>query len=490
LDVYQNFIDGKFINSESGKTFASINPSNGKILGYFQESNKKDLDNAVKSAWKGFKIWSNIPAPKRGEILFNVSRLLKENKERLSKLVTTEMGKVISEAQGDVQEAIDVFEYMAGEGRRLFGTTTPSELRNKFCMTIRRPLGVTALITPWNFPIAIPAWKISASLICGNSIILKPSSDTPLCAVELIKILDEAGIPEGVVNLITGKGEEIGNEIIKEKNISCISFTGSREVGEHILKNSSVYKIGLEMGGKNPIIIMDDANLDLAVDGVIWGGFGTTGQRCTAASRVIVHKDVKKEFEEMLLKKTKKLKIGDGLKEDSNIGPLIAERSIHKIDFYVSSGKKEGAQLLCGGKRAKMDGFFYEPTIFTNVKKEMRIAKEEIFGPFISIITCKDINEAIAISNSVDYGLSSSIYTENIRNSFLAIEKIEAGLTYINSSTIGSEVHLPFGGVKSTGNGIREGGQLGIDEFSEIKTVYIDYSNKLQRAQIDNVTIK
>ncbi len=491
MDIHKNYIDGKFINSESGKTFASINPSNGKILGYFQESNKKDLDFALRAASKGLKIWSNVPAPKRGEFLFNVSKLLKENKEKLSKLITIEMGKIISEARGDVQEAIDIFEYMGGEGRRLFGITTPSELREKFCMTTRRPIGITALITPWNFPIAIPSWKISASLICGNSVVFKPSSDTPLCAYELVRILDEAGLPEGVLNLITGKGQEIGNEIIKEKSFNGISFTGSREVGDFILKNSCASRIGLELGGKNPIIVMNDANLDLALDGVIWGGFGTTGQRCTAASRVIIHKDIKKEFEEKLLKKTKKLRIGDGLKEDTDIGPLIAERAVNKVDFFVSSGKKEGAQLLCGGKKVKNEGFFYEPTIFTNVKKEMRIAKEEIFGPVISLITAKDIDEAISICNSVDYGLSSSIYTENIKNAFTAIQKIEAGLTYVNSSTIGSEVHLPFGGVKFTSNGIREGGAPeSINEFSEIKTVYIDYSNRLQKAQIDNIKIK
>lgn len=490
MDIYKNYIDGKFVSSESGKTFTSINPSNGKTFGYFQESNKKDLDNAIKAASKGFKVWNNFPAPKRGEILLNISKLMKENKERLSKILTMEMGKVISEARGDVQEAIDVFEYMAGEGRRLFGITTPSELREKFCMTTRRAIGICALITPWNFPIAIPAWKISAALICGNSVILKPSSDTPLCAYELAKILDEAGIPEGVVNLITGKGEEIGNEIIRNKNINAISFTGSREVGEHILRNAYTHRVGLEMGGKNPIIIMDDANLELALDGVIWGGFGTTGQRCTAASRIIIHKDIKKEFEDKLIKKTKKLKLGDGLKEDVDVGPLINERAVNKVDFYVSSGKKEGANLLCGGRKVKREGFFYEPTIFTNVKKEMRIAKEEIFGPVISLITAKDLYEAIDICNSVEYGLSSSIYTQNIKNAFKAIEKIDAGITYVNSSTIGSEIHLPFGGVKGTGNGTREGGDLGIDEFSEIKTVYIDYSEKLQKAQIDLVKIK
>ena len=490
MKVYKNYIDGKFVSSRSRKTFASVNPANGKILGYFQKSDKRDLDNSITAAKKGFRLWSKVPAPKRGEILLNIASLLRRNKERLGELVTTEMGKVIAEGRSDVQEAIDIFEYMAGEGRRLSGITTPSELRDKFCMTTRRPLGVCALISPWNFPIAIPAWKISAALICGNSVVLKPSSDTPLCAVKLTEIFEEAGVPAGVVNMITGAGEEIGDEIIKNNNFNGISFTGSKDVGRYIIKNAAAPRVGLELGGKNPIVVMEDADLDLAVDGIIWGGFGTAGQRCTAASRVIVHKKINNELEEKLLKRTKRLRLGDPLKENTDIGPLIAERAVKKTEYYVHSGKKEKARILCGGKRGERGGFFYEPTLFSNVKPRMRIAKEEIFGPVVSLIKVNNLKEAIKVCNSVEYGLSSSIYTIDIQNAFKAIEEIDAGLTYVNSSTIGSEVHLPFGGVKFTGNGTREAGIGGIEEFSEVKTIYVDFSGKLQKAQMDAVKIK
>ena len=485
MKTYQINIDGEWINSITNKTFSSLNPFNEKIIGYFQSCNHEDVNKAVDAAEKAYSSWSNTPAPKRGELLLNVASLLRKDKDRLAKLVVLEMGKVYKEAAGDVQEAIDIFEYMAGEGRRLFGVTTPSELKNKFCMTTRVPIGITGLITPWNFPIAIPAWKLSASLICGNTMIFKPSSDTPLCAIELIKILEKAGIPKGVVNLVTGRGEEVGNAIIRNKKIGMISFTGSRDTGEFILKNSGIKKIGLELGGKNPIVIMDDADLNLALEGVLWGAFGTSGQRCTAASRVIIHKKVKDKFEKMLLNKVKKLKLGNGLDKKTDIGPLINKKALEKVHNYTQIGVKEGAKLLCGGKILNAKGYFYMPTIFTNVTKGMRIAQEEIFGPSLAIIEVNDLNEAIEVCNSVKYGLSSSIYTNNINNAFKAIKEIEAGLVYINSSTIGSEVHLPFGGVKETGNGTREGGITGIEEFSEIKTIYIDYSGKLQKAQID-----
>nr|MBI4156460.1 aldehyde dehydrogenase family protein [Candidatus Woesearchaeota archaeon] len=483
MRLYKLFIDGKWVSSSSRKTFVSKNPANLKPLGKFYLANKTDVDKAVIAAKKSLALWSETPAPKRGEILLKIAQLLKRDKEKLAKIMTQEMGKVLNESRGDVQEAIDVFEYMAGEGRRLFGNTTPSELKNKFCMTIRIPIGIVGIITPWNFPIAIPSWKLSAALICGNTCILKPSSDAPLCAVELIKILNEAGMPKGVVNLVTGSGNEAGTAIIKHKDIRAISFTGNVETGKFILKNAGIKKVGLELGGKNPIIVMDDADLDLAVDGIIWGGFGTTGQRCTAASRVIVHKKVKNKLERLLLKRIKRLRIGDGLNKKTDIGPLVNEKAVEKTEKYVNIGKKEGAKLLYGGEKTKMKGCFYKPTLFTNVKRNMRIAKEEIFGPFVSIIPVKNLNEAIEVANDVNYGLSSAIYTENISNAFKAIEKIEAGLTYVNSSTIGSEVHLPFGGVKETGNGTREGGIVSIDEFSEIKTVYFDYSNKLQKSQ-------
>ncbi len=479
------YIDGKWIHSDSGGTFPSLNPANKQIIGQFQKGNEKDVEKAVVAAENAYDSWSNTPAPKRGLILLKVAELLRKNKESLAKLLTKEMGKVIAEARGDVQEAIDMAEYMAGEGRRLFGHTTPSELRDKFCMTIRRPVGVYGLITPWNFPMAIPAWKIFPALICGNTIVFKPSSDTPLCATKMIEIFEQSGLPKGVLNLVTGPGDSVGMSIIKHNRIRGISFTGSKDTGEMIMKESGLKKVGLELGGKNGIIVMDDANLNLALDGVIWGGYGTTGQRCTAASRVIVHEKVKEKFESMLVQRISKLRIGDGLNPKTDVGPLINKAAQEKSMNYVEIGLREGAKILVGGKIPKMKGFFFEPTLFTNCTADMRICQEEIFGPIVSLITVKDFDEAIDVMNSVEYGLSSSIYTEDIRKAFLAIQRIEAGLTYINSSTIGSEIHLPFGGIKHTGNGTREGGIEGINEFSETKTVYVDYSGKLQKAQID-----
>jgi len=482
---YKLYIDGKWVNSNSGETFPSLNPANPKqVIGRFQKGNEVDVEKAVEAAEKAYDSWSNTPAPKRGLIILKAAELLRKNKEFLAKLVTKEMGKVIAEARGDVQEAIDMAEYMAGEGRRLFGYTTPSELKDKFCMTIRRPVGIYGLITPWNFPMAIPAWKIFPALICGNTVVFKPSSDTPLCATKMVEILEQAGLPKGVLNLVTGPGESVGMSIIRHKKIRGISFTGSKTTGEMIVKEAGLKKVGLELGGKNGIIVMDDADLNLALDGVIWGGYGTTGQRCTAASRVIVHEKIKEKFEEMLVQRINKLRLGDGLKPNTDVGPLINKTAQEKSMKYVEIGLREGAKILIGGKIPKMKGFFFEPTLFTNCKIDMRIAQEEIFGPVVSLIPVKDFDEAIDVMNSVEYGLSSSIYTEDIRKAFLAIQHIEAGLTYVNSSTIGSEVHLPFGGVKHTGH-TREGGLEGINEFSEIKTVYVDYSGKLQKAQID-----
>ena len=490
MKTFGHFIAGKWVKSDSRKTFESTNPADPKeVLGKFQLGAEKDVQKAITAAENAFIKWREVPAPKRGELILKAAQLLKREKERLAKLMVKEMGKVLKEARGDVQEAIDIAEYMAGEGRRLFGHTTPSELRDKFAMTIRIPLGVCGLITPWNFPLAIPAWKIFPALICGNTVILKPSSDTPLMALEFMKILDKAGFPKGTVNCVTGSGSVAGKELIENKRVKAISFTGSKETGEFIAGNAGIKKIGLELGGKNPIIVMDDADLNLALEGVIWGAFGTTGQRCTAASRVIIHEKVKKQFEEMLVSKAKKLRLGSGLKESTDVGPLINEAAVKKSEYYCGIGVKEKAKLLIGGKRARMNGCFFEPTIFTDVKPGMRIAQEEIFGPVVSLISVKNINEAIKVANNIEYGLSSSIYTNNVRNAFLAMQKINAGITYVNSSTIGSEVHLPFGGTKGTGNGTREAGIEGINEFSETKTLYIDYSGKLQKAQIDEVKV-
>jgi len=478
------FIDGKWVKSETGKTFDSLNPATEQSIGKFQEGNEADVKKAIDAAEGALKKWSEMPPPKRGLILLRIAELLKQDKERLGKLVTTEMGKVLPEGLGDVQEAIDVFEYMAGEGRRLFGHTTTSELPDKFAMTIRIPVGVMGLITPWNFPIAIPSWKMSAALICGNTIVIKPSSDTPLCAIELVKIMEKAGVPPGVVNLVSGPAKSVGQEIVKNKKIDGLSFTGSHETGEWIMANVGVKKVGMELGGKNPIIVMDDADLALALDGIIWAAFGTTGQRCTACSRVLLHKAVKEKFMKMLVERTKKLRLGNGLEKTTDVGPLINKAAAEKSGRYVDIGKKEGAKLLCGGEAPKGKGFFFTPTVFDGVLPDMRIAQEEIFGPVLSVIEIKNLDEAIEIANGTEYGLSSSIYTKDVRNAFVAMKKIEAGITYINSPTIGAEVHLPFGGIKKTGF-TREAGIEGIEEFSHSKALYIDYSGRLQKATID-----
>lgn len=483
---FKLYIEGRWVDSISKETFPSDNPAKPKqVLGIFQKGNEEDVNRAVDAARKASEKWMETPAPKRGLILLNAARLLRKNKEKLAVEMTMEMGKVIAEARGDVQEAIDITEYMAGEGRRMLGYTTPSELKKKICMTFRLPIGILGLITPWNFPIAIPAWKIMTALICGNTIVFKPSSDTPLCATRLVQILEKAGLPKGVLNMITGPGEAVGMNIVRHPGVRAISFTGHKDTGTQILREAGLKRVGLEMGGKNGITVMDDADLDLALEGVIWGGYGTTGQRCTAASRVIVHEKIKAKFEKTLVKRVKQLKIGDGLKRDTDVGPLINRAAQEKSARYVEIGKGEGAKLLTGGKVPRMEGFYYEPTLFTDCSIDMRVAQEEIFGPVVCLISVKDFDEAVDAINSIEYGLSSAIYTRDVNRAMEAIMRIEAGLTYVNSSTIGSEVHLPFGGIKHTGIGTREAGIEGINEFSETKTVYIDYSGKLQKAQID-----
>ena len=482
VQMYKMYIGGEWTEAETH--FDDVNPATEEVIAKFPNGTNEDVNRAVDAAQVALRGWAETPGPTRGHILLRVAEILRVEKDRLGKVVATEMGKVLPEALGDVQEAIDTFEYFSGEGRRLFGNTTTSELRNKFSMTIRRPVGVMGLITPWNFPIAIPAWKLAPALICGNTVVLKPSSDTPLCAYEIVKILEKAGVPPGVVNFVTGSATVVGEAIVKHPKIEGVSFTGSKNTGEWIIKNAGLKKVGLELGGKNPIIVMDDAKLDLAVEGILWGAFGTTGQRCTAASRVIVNVKIREKLLGMLLEKAKKLRLGSGLEKTTDVGPLINKAAVDKTEKYVEIGKDEGAKLVCGGSRPQGRGFFYTPTIFEGVTKDMRIAKEEIFGPVLAVLEFDNIDDAIEIANSVEYGLSSSIYTRDINNAFKAIERIESGITYINASTIGAEVHLPFGGVKGTGH-TREAGIMGIDEFSNVKTVYVDYSGKLQKAQID-----
>lgn len=493
VQVYRNFIGGQWVESRTGKTFENRNPaSTDELIGVFQKSNHRDVEDALGAAREAYKSWRLFPAPKRAEIVFSAAQRLIEKKEQFAREMTREMGKVLAETRGDVQEAIDMSFYMAGEGRRMFGQTTPSELPNKFQMSVRMPLGVCAMITPWNFPMAIPSWKIMPALVCGNTVVIKPATDTPLSSLNLVKTLDECGLPKGVLNLVTGTGSEVGNPLMTHPEVKVVSFTGSTEVGRAVSEACAPQfkHCHLEMGGKNVIMVMDDANIELAVDGAIWGGFGTTGQRCTAASRVVVHKRVYKEFIKQFVERAKKLRVGNGLDPNVEMGPSINENQLNTVMNYVKIGRKEGAKLMCGGNRLTKGiysrGWFHEPTIFGDVSPKMRIAREEIFGPVVSVIPCDSFEEAVEIGNSVDYGLSSAIYTQDVNRAFTAMRDMYTGIFYVNASTIGAEVHLPFGGTKNTGNGHREAGTAALDVFSEWKSVYVDFSGKLQRAQIDN----
>jgi aldehyde dehydrogenase (NAD+) len=491
--VFKNFINGEWVPPSSGKTHLNHNPANTtELIGEFPLSTQSDLEAAVAAAGEAYKTWRLVPAPKRAEILFRVAELLVRGKEEFSRDMTREMGKVLAETRGDVQEAIDMTYYMAGEGRRLFGQTTPSELPNKFAMSVRQSIGVCGMITPWNFPMAIPSWKMMPALVCGNTVVLKPAEDTPLSSYHLVEVMAEAGMPPGVVNLVSGDGPGAGAPLSKHKDVQVISFTGSTSTGRIIAESCApdFKHYSLEMGGKNIILILDDANLDLAVDGAIWGGFGTTGQRCTAASRIGVHKSLYKEFLNRLVERAHRLRVGNGLDPSIDMGPVINEQQLQTVMRYVEIGKKEGAKLLTGGHRLdKADhakGWFHEPTVFADCGPEMRIAQEEIFGPVVSVIPIDNLEQGIEVANGVPYGLSASVYTRNVNAAFAALRDLYTGIVYINAPTIGAETHLPFGGTKQTGNGHREAAVAAIDFFTEWKSIYIDYSDKLQRAQIDN----
>ncbi len=493
VDQFQNYIDGKWLAAMSGENFENRNPANrNDWIGSFPMSGPEDVDAAVQAARRALPMWRLVPAPKRGEFLYRVGELLRKHKEEIARGMTREMGKVLKETRGDVQEGIDTAFYVAGEGRRLFGETTPAELPNKFAMSVRMPVGVCALITPWNFPMAIPTWKMFPALLCGNTVVLKPAEDTPLTAVRLVEILSEAGVPAGVVNLIHGRGEEAGAALVRHPQVQLVSFTGSAAVGREIASvcGQDLKRVSLELGGKNAQVVMEDGDLELAMEGALWGAFGTTGQRCTATSRLIVHRQIAKRLTDMLVARAQTLKIGDGLDESVDMGPLINQAAREKVLGYIDVGKREGARLRTGGssyeKGSCANGYFFEPTIFDRVKPNMRIAQEEIFGPVLSIIEVDSFDEAIEVLNGTAYGLSSSIYTQDVTRVFRAMRDIEAGITYINGPTIGAEVHLPFGGVKDTGNGHREAGTTVYDIFTEWKSIYVDYSGKLQKAQIDN----
>jgi aldehyde dehydrogenase (NAD+) len=490
--VFKNFIDGEWIEASTGETFENRNPADTRdLVGIFQKSAAADVDAAVAAAKRAFARWRLVPAPRRAEIVFRAAEILIERKEDYAREMTREMGKVLAETRGDVQEAIDAAYYNAGEGRRLFGPTVPSEMPNKFAMAVRQPIGVCGMITPWNFPMAISSWKLLPAIVCGNTCVIKPAQDTPLSTFNLVRALSDAGLPKGVINVVSGFGAEVGTPLAEHADVRAVSLTGSSAVGRIIggIAAKSFKHCSLELGGKNPMIVLDDANLELAIEGGLWGGFGTTGQRCTATSRIIVQKGVYREFVERYVDRAKRLKVGNGLDEDVQMGPAINEKQLQTDLSYVEIGQNEGAKLVCGGKRLDQGeyqyGWFMEPTVFVDVNPKMRIAQEEIFGPVVSIIPCDDLENAIEIANGIEYGLSSALYTKDVNKAFSAIRDLYAGITYINAPTIGAEVHLPFGGTKATGNGHREGGIGAIDFYTEWKSVYVDYSDKLQKAQID-----
>ncbi len=490
--TYQNYIGGEWVDASDGATFEVHDPANGELLGVFPESTREDVDRAVKAARDAFEMWRLTPAPHRGEILFRAAEILVERKEDLAREMTREMGKVVAETRGDVQEAIDMLYYMAGEGRRLFGEVVPSELPDKMAYSMRLPVGVVGAITPWNFPIAIPSWKLAPALICGNTVVFKPAEDTPILSLRLLEILNEAGLPKGVVNVVFGHGAVAGDAIANHPDVDLITFTGSTATGKLISQAAAkdLKRVSCELGGKNVIIVMDDADIDLAVEGIVWSAFGTSGQRCTAASRIVVHEKVYDEVAKRVVASAEALKLGHGLDDDTDVGPVINQKQLDKISSYREIGEADGATLLTGGERATegdlANGFFYKPTVWGNVKPNARIAQEEIFGPVTALIKVSSFDEAIEVANGVSYGLSSSIFTADVSRAFKAMRDLYTGITYINAGTIGAEIQLPFGGTKGTGNGHRDAGTAALDVYTEWKACYIDFSGKLQKAQIDN----
>ena len=491
--TFKNFIAGKWVPAASGRTFENRNPADTRdLIGNFPDSDERDVAAAVRSAANGFARWSRTPAPTRGDILKRVGDLLVERKEEISRAMTREMGKVVTETRGDLQEGIDTAYYAASETRRLFGHTVPSELGNKWAMSFRRPIGIAGLITPFNFPLAIPTWKMFPALACGNAVVIKPSEDVPQTVTSLVEVLLEAGLPPEVIQLVHGRGATAGKALVEHPDVPVISFTGSTATGARIGETCGRMhkRLSLEMGGKNAMIVMDDADLDLALEGVLWGAFGTTGQRCTATSRLLLHRKIHDRFLSRLEDAASRLRLGDGRKDGTDVGPLIHGASRDKVERYVGIGLEEGAELVTGGRRATGDrlkhGWFYKPTILAGVRPKHRVAREEIFGPVLAVIRFNTFDEAVTINNGVPYGLSSSLYTRNVNLAFQAMQRLDNGITYVNAPTIGAEAHLPFGGVKQTGNGHREGGWEVYHFYSETKVCYADYSGSLQRAQIDN----
>jgi len=492
----KNFIDGRWVAASTGETFENIDPATGELIANVAKSGAADVDRAGEAARRALESWRLYPAPKRGEILYRAGEIMLRRKDELAREMTREMGKVLPEARGDVQEGIDMTYYMGGEGRRQFGDVVPAELPNKWAMAMRNPVGVVAAITPWNFPLAIPTWKIMPALVLGNTVVFKPASYTPMLAVRLVEILDEAGLPKGVLNLVLGPGGELGDHLVSHPGVDLVSFTGSSDTGSHIseIGGRLLKRVSCELGGKNAIVVLDDADVDLSLDGIVWSAFGTSGQRCTAASRVIAHRAVANGLIDKLVGRAKKLRLGSGLEASTDVGPVVSSSQLERVHSFIPIAEKEGATVAAGGRipreGALAKGFFHEPTVLVDVKPNMRVAQEEIFGPVTAVIEVSGIDEAIKVLNSTKYGLSCSIYTRNVNNAFRFMRDAETGIVYVNAGTIGAEIQLPFGGMKSTGNGHREAGRAALDVYSEWKSIYIDYSGKLQRAQMDGEEAK
>jgi len=487
----RNYIGGEWVESASGETFDVFNPATGEIMATGTASKAVDVDRAVRAARAAYDKWRLYPAPKRGEILYRAGEIMVARKEELAREMTREMGKVVAESRGDVQEGIDMVYYTAGEGRRQFGDVVPAELPNKWAMSMRHPLGVVAAITPWNFPFAIPTWKIMPALILGNTVVFKPASYTPILATRLVEIMEEVGLPKGVLNLLLGSGADVGDALVTHPGVDLVSFTGSSDTGAHIGEQCGrlLKRASCELGGKNAIVVLDDADMDLSIDGIVWSAFGTSGQRCTAASRVIAHRSVAEDLVDKLVSRAKGLRLGDGLEASTDVGPVVSDSALEKIHSYIPIAEREGATVAAGGHTFSEGplsrGYFHEPTVLTDVKPFMRVAQEEIFGPVTAVIEVKNVDEAITVLNGTKYGLSCSLYTRDVNTAFRFMRDAETGLVYVNAGTIGAEIQLPFGGMKATGNGHREAGRAALDVYSEWKSIYIDYSGKLQRAQID-----
>lgn len=488
--VYHNFIAGQWVPSASGHTYSTVNPANKtEIIGYFQESAREDAHRAIQAAYDAFSEWAATPGPTRGLLLFKAWEILRERAEDFARTMTLEEGKPLTDARGEVKRSLNVLEFMAGEGRRLKGETLPSELRYNLAYTIKKPLGVVAIITPWNFPLAIALWKIAPALVSGNSVVFKPASGTPLTAIKIVQLLVDAGLPPGVLNMVTGPGATVGFELVENPVVRAVSFTGSTETGTVIYEKASrsLKRVQCEMGGKNAVLVLEDADLELAVEGIAQGAFGSTGQRCTATSRVIVLDPVKDEFLRLLLERTRRVRVGSGFTPGVEVAPLASESQFRKVTSYIEVGQSEGARLAYGGRVPRGEefqkGFYVEPTIFDEVRPDMRIFQEEIFGPVVSVTTAKTFEEAIQLANEVKYGLSASIYTRDLDRAFRFVDQIEVGMVHINSPTLGGEAHVPFGGIKASGLGEREQGSTALDFFTQDIVVYVDYTGRKREAR-------